>query len=215
MQAILIHWFVFFLDTKVICNRNDHVMADSDHEEADTRIVLHVKDSLQRGANKILIRTVDTDVVVILIGQFHSVIGQYPNAALWVAFGTGKHFCYYSINTICAHLGQVKSRCLPAFHAFTGCDTTSSFFGKTKKSAWNTWNVYQDVNTAFLYMADNPCNGVNLTSPFFLLLERFTVLLYDKSSVLESVNEARLDLFCKKNKSLESLPPTQVRVQYA
>lgn len=76
-------------------------MADSDHEEADTQIVLHVKDSLQRGANKILIHTVDTDVVVILIGQFHKVIDRYPNAALWVAFGTGKHFCHYSINTIC------------------------------------------------------------------------------------------------------------------
>ena len=33
------------------------------------------------------------------------------------------------------------------------------------------------------------------------------MLLYDKSSILKSFNEARLDLFCMKNKNLESLPP--------
>ena len=89
-------------------------------------------DSLQERATKILIRTVDTDVVVVLIGQYHNIIDQYPNAELWVAFGTGKNFCYYSINTISETLGRLKSRCLPPFHAFTGCDTTSSFFGKPR-----------------------------------------------------------------------------------
>ena len=102
-------------------------------------------DSLQEGATKILIRTVDTDVIVILIGQFHNIIDQYHNAELWVGFGTGKNFYYYSINSICETLGRLKSCCLPPFHAFTGCDTTSSFFGKTKKSGWNTWEAYPEV----------------------------------------------------------------------
>ncbi len=154
----------------------------------------------------------DTDVIVILIGQFHHFIDQYPNASLWVALGTGKHFRYYSINAICAYLGRLKSRCLPPFHALTGCDTTSSFFGKTKKSAWNTWSAYTEVSSAFLHMVDHPYNEISVTSSSFLLLERFTVLLYDKSSNLTSVNEARLDLFCKKKKTLENLPPTQVHL---
>ena len=70
-------------------------MADSDHEEADTRIVLHVNHALQRGTNKILIRTVDTDVIVTLIGQFKN------NNGIW----DWKFFCYYCINTICRNLG--------------------------------------------------------------------------------------------------------------
>ena len=98
--------YLFILGHRVLCNGRDHMMADSDHEEADTRIVLHVIDALRRGANKMIIHTVDTDVVIILIGQFYNVIDEYPNAVLWVAFGTGRHFCYYSINTICAHLGR-------------------------------------------------------------------------------------------------------------
>ena len=169
-----------------MCNGSDNLMADSDHEEADTSIVLHVIDSLQEGATKILIRTVDTDVIVILIGQFHNIIDQYPNAELWVAFGTGENFCYYSINSICETLGRLKSRCLPPFHAFTGCDTTSSFFGKTKKLGWNTWEAYPEVSTAFLHMTENDFDEVSLTSSHFLLLQRFTVLLYDKTSNLES-----------------------------
>ena len=56
--------YLFILGRRVLCNGSDHMMADSDHKEADTRIVLHVIDALQRGANKIIIRTVDTDVVI-------------------------------------------------------------------------------------------------------------------------------------------------------
>jgi len=53
------------------------------------------------------------------------------------------------------------------------------------------------------FMLENAYVQASYTSPCFRLLERCTVLLYDKTSTLESVNEARLDLFCKENKSLE------------
>ena len=51
-----------------------------DHEEADSRIVPYVNDALQRGTNKILIHIVDTDVIVIFIGQFKNIIDTYPNS---------------------------------------------------------------------------------------------------------------------------------------
>ncbi len=124
-----------FSGDEVLSIGSDHQMPTSDHEESDTRIILHVNDSLERGLRSIMIRTVDTDVVVILISQFHSVIDRFPEAKLWVAFGTGKHFRYYSINAICAHLGREQSRCLVPFHAFTGCDTTSSFFWQNQENS--------------------------------------------------------------------------------
>ena len=139
-------------------------------------------------------------------------VNHYSEADIWVAFGTGKQFRYYSINHVCANLGRDRSYCLPSFHAFTGCDTTSSFFGRTKKTAWATWNAYTKVNEAFHYMSSNPFSQTLFTSSYFPLLERFTVLLYDKSSALESVNQERLHLFSKKNKTLEYLPPTKVRI---
>ncbi len=38
-------------------------------QQADTRIIVHLKNSLENGLSSILIRTVDTDVVVILIAN--------------------------------------------------------------------------------------------------------------------------------------------------
>ena len=31
------------------------------------------------------------------------------------------------------------------FHAFTGCDTVSSFDGRGKKTAWDTWMTFDDA----------------------------------------------------------------------
>ena len=44
-------------------------MPPCNHEEADTRIVIHVLHALQSGCKSVVIRTVDTDVVVILVGK--------------------------------------------------------------------------------------------------------------------------------------------------
>ena len=44
----------------------------------------------------------------------------------------------------------------------------------------------------------------------FKLLERFVVVLYDKASNVINVNEARKEIFTKRNRTLENIPPTQV-----
>ena len=110
-------------------------MLDCDHEEADTRIVVHVIRALQQDASTIHINTVDTDVVVVLIGKFHVIPLLNPQAVIWVAFGMGKDFCFFHINTVCANVGNDWSQSLPLFHAMTGCDT-SAFNFKGNKSAW-------------------------------------------------------------------------------
>ena len=40
-------------------------------------------------------------------------------------------------------------------------------------------------------------------------IERFTVLIYDKTIKEETVNEARKQLLTKKNRSIENIPPTK------
>lgn len=79
-----------------------------------------------------LIRTVDKDVVVIAITEYSNLCLIRPGVSEWIAFGTGKHFQYISIDIICEALGPRKAKALPLFHAITGCDTTSSFQGKGK-----------------------------------------------------------------------------------
>ena len=55
-------------DTRVVGTEPSHSMLPCNHEEADTRIMIHLLDALERGYSTRLVRTVDTDVVVILIG---------------------------------------------------------------------------------------------------------------------------------------------------
>ena len=57
-------------------------------EEADTRMLLHVADMVNAGFTKVIVRTVDTDVVVLAVA-FCQDLGCDQ---LWLAFGTGKHF---------------------------------------------------------------------------------------------------------------------------
>lgn len=119
----------------VLTNSTTHAMPQCDHEEVDTRLVVHIADALKKWLSTCLVRTVDTDVIVILIGKFPYVIAVNSDASIWVAFGVGKNFVFWHINTICSNLGEAKSTALPFFHSFTGCDTTSRFFRRGKRMA--------------------------------------------------------------------------------
>ena len=138
-------------------------MPPCNHEEADTRIVIHVLHALQSGCTSVLIRTVDTDVVVILVGKFDRLIAERSDADIWIAFGMGKHFHFISGNRVCVSLGEIRSRCLPVFHALSGCDTTSAFVGKGKQSAWQAWQLYNEVTPTLVSLAENPFQLCMLT----------------------------------------------------
>jgi len=88
--------------------------------------------SLQQGMKTIQVRTVDTDVVVILVGVFYDLDSIQPLVDICIAFGVGKNYRLISINAICHTLGEPTSKALPLFHALSGCDTTSAFRRRVK-----------------------------------------------------------------------------------
>ena len=184
-------------------------MQNCNHEEADTRIVVHIVHGLEQGAKTFHVRTVDTDVVVILVATFYDLIVTQPLIDIWVAFGMGKNYRFYHINAICASLGEQQSRALPVFHSFSGCDTTSAFRGKRKKSVWQAWQAYKDVTDTFVYLASHPFQRLDVDADPFQRLERLTVVLYDRTSHLSTVNETRRKLFCQKNRAMDKLSPTR------
>ena len=126
-----------------------------------------------------------------------------------MTFGSGKKL------TICTHQHCIqyswkKSIALPFFHSFTGCDTTSGFYGKGKKTAWEAWKSFPDVTLAFLHFQNNDFAQFSVESNYFKLLERFCVVMYDKTSSQDySVIEARREMFCQKNRTMETIPPAQ------
>ena len=62
------------------------LLAPCSHEEADSRMLLHVSHAANHGHHKILIKTVDTDVLVLAVSVTQ---GLLPEDELWLAFGTG------------------------------------------------------------------------------------------------------------------------------
>ncbi|CAH0381201.1 unnamed protein product [Bemisia tabaci] len=171
------------------------------HEEADTRLLLHAKEASQAGHKSIIIRTVDTDVIVISLAAFADINLE----ALWIAFGTGKDFELIPIHRVFNKIGPEKAAALPFFHAFTGSDTTSAFNKYGKKSAWETLNNFPEVLTAFQVLSNKPKDVETLMCD----IEQFVVLMYDKTSSQTSVNKCRKELFTKKSRFFDGLPPTR------
>ena len=87
-------------------------MPDCTHEErveeADTRVIIHLLRATSTGCKKIVIRTVDTDILIIFIGLYYFIRNQYKDIDVFVAFGTGKDYNIFNINNI---LFQTGKRC--------------------------------------------------------------------------------------------------------
>lgn len=145
-----------------------------------------------------MIRSVDKDVVIIAI----SIIPTLNATELWVAFGTGRHLSYIPTHMIALSLGLVKSKVLPMFHAYTGCDTVSFFANKGKKTAWDVWKTYDKLTEAFYSVVVAPDD---LKDETISTIERFTVQLYKRISTLSSDDTARMELFVKNGRGMEDI----------
>ncbi len=182
--------------------RDTSLIDPCNHEEADTRMFLHVKDAHQgQGMNHAIIHTVDTDVVVLGVAA----VARLKDLQLTIAFGTRQYFRYINVNKIAVLLGEEKARILPMFHSFTGCDTVSFFAGKGKRSAMKTWDIVPSVTRSFLSVMQNPSV---VTDEDMGIIKQFVVYFYDATSESSFVNTLRLELFAKKNRAIESIPPT-------
>jgi hypothetical protein len=152
---------------------------------------------------------VDTDVLVLAVAVFHQLSSIRPDEQLeiWVAFGTGVNLRYIPAHSIASTLGQERSKflALPAFHAFTRCDTVSCFAGRGKKTAVEAWKACPEVTSTFLSLS-SPI--AQITDGTMEIIQRFVILMYDRTSDKTKVNDARKALFSKKVKSLDMLPST-------
>lgn len=189
---------IYGKEVKSILPRDDtSSLAPCTHEEADTRMLLHVQDAVQQGYEKVVIHTVDTDVLVLAVAVFQQ---------LWVAFGTGTQLRYIATHEISRSLGPQVSKALPVFHTFTGCDTVSCFAGRRKRTALEAWKSYPDVTDAFLTLAHKPSEVSDVCMEH---IESYVVLLYDRTSGKKSVNDAKKQLFAQKGRALDAIPPTR------
>ncbi|CAG2253275.1 unnamed protein product [Mytilus edulis] len=125
---------------------NEHVIDLPDlfcsHEEADTRILLHVihSDKIFQQLNirgRIIVKCSDTDVLVLCVHYFKVLVSTEQ---MWFLTGSTNSLrdCrrYIPIHELSKSLSPLLANILPAVHALTGCDTTSAIFGFGKKTVF-------------------------------------------------------------------------------
>ncbi len=182
----------------------------SSQEEADTRIFLHLchinqlfQDTSVEG--RIIIKSPDTDVLVLAVHYFP----QFGNIKeMWMHTGTVTNTAdlkrYIPVHDLCTTLHSTIPEILPAVHALTGCDTTSSFFCIGKR-------------TMFRHLADKPEQWSQLSSlssndnkTALDASRRFVMKLYCSTKLKASdLDDLRVKLAVKKGSSLAKLPPCE------
>lgn len=137
----------------------------STHEEADTRIILH---AVHNRATNVVVMARDTDVILLLIHHFSKMFCSH----LWVMAGTSKTRKFIPLHEVCFQMSSTRASQLMAFHALTGCDTTSKLASITKTAAWNTVDDYEK------YLLLQGLGQFPLKELVINNVEKFIVLLY-------------------------------------
>ena len=101
----------------------------SDHEEADTRLLLHAKHA-SKAYSTIIIKSPDTDVMLLSLSFAHEI----TNSIFFVT-GTEKNARIVNVTRLSQSYWILRSQALLALHVFTGCDSVSAFRGKGKIKA--------------------------------------------------------------------------------
>ena len=186
----------FSYDTLQPCNQ----------EEADTRMFLHISDAVNTGHTTFLIRTNDTDVVVLAVSY-----AAKKHIAIYLSFGTGGSHRFLDATDIGTKLGAEKCRALLLFHSYSGCDTTSFFKFKGKKRFWAAWDSFQELTPVLIKLTESMLEP---SESDLKILERYVALVYDKSTELSEINKVRQHLFASSLRAVDHIPPTQAALKY-
>ena len=171
-------------------------------EEADGRLLFHVAHAIKQGHQEILISSDDTDVLILLMA-FHSTIGGH----LYLKCGTRARTNIVSIDKVTASFGADVCKGLIGMHAFTGCDSISSFAGKGKVCSLRLLTSDKYVLETFMELG----NEWSVSELLMEKVEAVTCLIYAPKTSCTHVNDLRYSLFCAKKGEIEShqLPPSR------
>lgn len=172
----------------------------SNHEEADTRVIVHAAHASKAGYKSIIMVSEDTDVMVLCLANNANI-----NSKIFMKQGTKTRTKYIDISKMAGRLGHDVCEALIGLHAFTGCDTVSAFAGKGKVAALKIIRKDPELNEAMKRLGKQ----WNLTPELFQLIEKLTCQIYQSKTVSTEVNDLRYGLFQFKKGKIESwqLPP--------
>jgi len=147
----------------------------------------------------------DTDVFVLALRSYP----RLPKDTFFVT-GMGSRRRHIALAPIYDKLGQDVTSALPAFHCFTGSDTTGKFFGKGKLTCWNAFiKSSTDTKQAFTALGSYEDLNQNTECP----LGSYVCKLYEPKSSETDIGKLRWQQFSKKQAEGQVLPPTKAALQ--
>ena len=199
--------FVVAWGSKCTATHKDAEHLKSNHEETDTKVILHAVDATLDGAMEIQVHSPDTDVFVLALRR-------YPELCDDVSFVTGKgqNHRVIKLKPIVQILGEARTAALPAFHALSGADNTRCFSGHAKASCWKAFlNVDEVVVRELAKLGTTSTPSEETTKA----IEQFVCEIYVPNTSLTTVKDLCWWLFRKKQAQSERLPPTQGALRQA
>ena len=151
-KVISIHRDVGNMNLQICVTQNDTIISvptavddeifqiSSTAEEADQKIVRHALHCIRSGYSDIEVQSIDTDVLVLLLAYVAKTLELMDDSVLNVYFTlVTANPKWFNIISLIDHLGIDICKAFPYFHAFTGCDTVSSFNWKGKCMFFDSW----------------------------------------------------------------------------
>ena len=86
----------------------------------------------------------------------------------------------------------------------------SAYVSKGKKTAWDTWLSYGEIPPPIFEMLSRMPLSPDEVSNLMQDLERFVMLMYDKTNESLRVNAARKDLLTRKRLAIDNIPPSEL-----
>ena len=159
----------------------------SNQEETDTRVVLYLHHTVNLGYKNAVVRTPDTDVLVILLYHAHTI-----TLTIYLDSGSGKHRKVINLSNLAGSLGESYCETLLGFSVFTEEDCNSSFKWKGKVAPLKRLEENPRIHKCFRQLGDDQ----NVNADVLKEVEKFTCLMYVQSRET-SVDGARVKLLRK------------------
>ena len=147
---------------------------------------------------RIVIQLPDTNVAVLCKAHIHYLGCQ----KLW--FQTGGKDRMRFIPPLHSSLGQLLCKALPAFHALTGCNSTSALQGIGKKTAWTTLLKENRLQQQLSQSGGDP----DLSESTLRSGEELLCTSHSPKECFAKAHDFRNYLFCLKDNKSEELPST-------
>ena len=163
-------------------------------EEADLRMMVHIKNAAQNGIKRSVVVSNDTDVLVLLM-NYWATFKEIGLEELWMRGGAGDTTRYIPVHSLAEKVGPEICKCIIGMHMLTGTDVTSKF--GTKASALKA--------KPEMYLADfgNDIDSIDIDRA-----EEYLVQVYKPGTHIKTLDALRFFIYHQSKKSLVQLPST-------